>query len=271
MLPTIRDLSVTTNKNERRTTPPNQRQSKLPMNQKTDYAEPGFGKTVDATAYSIEDPQTKHNTESKLQCNGIATEDWLRRQAIATIKRYNAKHEQQKEYPTWIEDSNDQQKTTKRPLSQSDQERIYVYDKDYRCEPWDRPDIYDLSTFSFEQQPIATSPDQNTNDNDEQLSSQPPEENNYGTTTRPIFPDEIPASLNSIKEYIGEKDGDTYISLQSTIILKKRRRMFYFPLGIGEITMDGLVDSGVFINAMSWSDYNAIKMSSDNCIIKEYP
>ena len=35
--------------------------------------------------------------------------------------------------------------------------------------------------------------------------------------------------------------------------------------------MDGLVDSGTFINAMSWSDYNAIKMNSDNCVIKEYP
>ena len=35
--------------------------------------------------------------------------------------------------------------------------------------------------------------------------------------------------------------------------------------------MDGLVDSGAFINAMSWSDYNATKMNSDNCVIKEYP
>ena len=35
--------------------------------------------------------------------------------------------------------------------------------------------------------------------------------------------------------------------------------------------MGGLVDSGAFINAMSWSDYNAIKMNSDNCVKKEYP
>ena len=35
--------------------------------------------------------------------------------------------------------------------------------------------------------------------------------------------------------------------------------------------MDGLVDSGAFISAMSWSDYNAIKMNSDNCVINEYP
>ena len=47
--------------------------------------------------------------------------------------------------------------------------------------------------------------------------------------------------------------------------------MLYLPLEFGEIKMDGLVDSGAFINAMSWSDYNAIKMNSDSCVIKEYP
>ena len=43
------------------------------------------------------------------------------------------------------------------------------------------------------------------------------------------------------------------------------------PLELGEITMDGLFDSGAFINAMSWSDYNLIKMNGDNSILKEYP
>ena len=161
--------------------------------------------------------------------------------------------------------------TKKRPLPQSDQERIYVCDKDYRCDPWDRPDIYDQSTLSFKQQPIAVSPDQNTNDNDEQSSSQPPEEVNFGSTKTPMFSDEFPSSLKSIKKYIAEKDGDTYIPLHSTIILKKRRRMLYLPLEFGEMTMDGLVDSGAFINAMSWSDYNAIKMNNDNCMLKKYP
>ena len=47
--------------------------------------------------------------------------------------------------------------------------------------------------------------------------------------------------------------------------------MLYLPLEFGEITLDGLVDSGAFINAMSWSIYNAIKMNRENCIIKEYP
>ena len=87
----------------------------------------------------------------------------------------------------------------------------------------------------------------------------------------PNLPDDFPTSLNSIKEYVAEKDGETYIPLHSTIVLKSRRRMLYLPLEFGEITMDGLVDSGAFINAMSWSDYNAIKMNSDSCVIKEYP
>ena len=47
--------------------------------------------------------------------------------------------------------------------------------------------------------------------------------------------------------------------------------MLYLPLEFGERTMDGLVDSGAFINAMSWSDYNTIKMNSDSCVMKEYP
>ena len=68
-----------------------------------------------------------------------------------------------------------------------------------------------------------------------------------------------------------KKDGNTYIPLYSRIPLKKRRQMLYLLLEIGELTMDGLVDSEAFINSMSWSDYNAIKMNSDNCIMKEYP
>ena len=53
--------------------------------------------------------------------------------------------------------------------------------------------------------------------------------------------------------------------------LKKRRRMLYLPLEFSEKTLDGFVDSVAFINAMSWSDYNAMKMNSYSCVIKEHP
>ena len=41
---------------------------------------------------------------------------------LATIKKHNAKNEQQNEYPAWIENSDDHYMTTKRPLPQSDQD-----------------------------------------------------------------------------------------------------------------------------------------------------
>ena len=106
---------------------------------------------------------------------------------------------------------------------------------------------------------------------DNNSSSQTTEEDTHDTTKIPISHNDFPTALNSIKEYITERDGDTYIPLHSTMVLKNRRRMLYLPLEFCELTMDGLVDSGAFINAMSWSDYNVIKMNSDNCVIKVYP
>ena len=111
--------------------------------------------------------------------------------------------------------------------------------------------------------------EQNENEPDDQKPPQQTKEDTHSPTKIPIFPEDFPFSLNSIKGYVAEKDGETYILLHSTIVLKKRRRMLYLPLEFGEITMDGLVDSGAFINALSWSDYNATKMNSDICIIKE--
>ena len=57
----------------------------------------------------------------------------------------------------------------------------------------------------------------------------------------------------------------------STIPLKKGRRMQYLSLEFREITIDDLVDSGAYINAISWSDYVMIKNNTENGILKEYP
>ena len=200
-----------------------------------------FGETVDASAYSTEDPSTTYANDTIIECNGTPTEDWLRPQALASIRR---------------------------PPPQQEKKEIYAQDEDYRGDRTHHIKPLVQSPLNTKDQSIATQVEQNENTPDDQLSSQSTEEDNYGATKKSIFPDNFPTSLNSINEYVTEKDGSTYIPLHSTIPLKKRQRMLYLPLEFGEITMDGLVDSGASINAMSWSDYNAIKMNSDNCIIK---
>ena len=156
--------------------------------------------------------------------------------------------------------------TTKRALPESNQEHIYGFDKDYRCDPWDRPDLNDQSSLTFKEHPFAPNKGHKAeNAHNKQFMSQPfkDDNNSSNTTKKHNLPDDSPVSLNSIKEYMTEKDGDTCI-LISTTLLQKPRRLLYLPIEFDERTMDGLVYLETFINAMSWSDYNMIKMNSDN-------
>ena len=159
----------------------------------------------------------------------------------------------------------------KRSLTQHEKEETYAQDKDYRNENTHRADLIVQLPCYTKEQSIATQIEQNENATNDQISSQTTEGDTYGSPKKSILLDDFPTSLNSTKECVTEKDGNAYIPLHSTIPFKKRRRMLYLPLEFGEITMDGLVDSGAFINAMSLSDYNASNMNSDSCIIKEYP
>ena len=79
-------------------------------------------------------------------------------------------------------------------------------------------------------QSTITQTEQTENALDDQPSSTQTKEDTYGSTQAPIFPEDFPTSLNSIKEYVTEKDGETYLPLHSTIVLKNRRRMLYLPL-----------------------------------------
>ena len=77
---------------------------------------------------------------------------------------------------------------------------------------------------------IANQIEHNDNAQDDQPSSPQTKEDTYGSTQALIFTNNFPASLNSIEEYVTKKDGETYIPLHSTVILKKKRRMLYLPL-----------------------------------------
>ena len=72
----------------------------------------------------------------------------------------NAGHpDDPKPLPTWITESPDSYATLKRPLPESKNDMIYVYDTDYRCDPRDEPDIYDTNSLSFKidvQNPIQS-------------------------------------------------------------------------------------------------------------------
>ena len=84
------------------------------------------------------------------ECNEEPTQDWQRRWNVGMILRQNARHpEDPTPLPQWITESPDNYATPKRSLPESKTERIYIYDRDYRCDPWDEPTIYDTNKLSF--------------------------------------------------------------------------------------------------------------------------
>ena len=131
----------------------------------------------------------------------------------------------------------------KRPYPQTEQAETYTHDKDYRDNPKQQANLPTNLPLINRELPVANQLEQNENAPDDRPSSQQNEGDNHNSSTAFLSTDDFPTSLNSIKEYVAEKDGKTYIPLHSTIVLKNRRRMLYLPLEFGEITMDGLVDS----------------------------
>ena len=103
--------------------------------QKTKIAAPTlWGKR---RAYTIEDPPNRYEEDFFTECNEEPTQDWQRRWNVGMILRHNARHpEDPTSLPQWITESPDSYATLKRPLPESKTERIYIYDRDYRCDPW---------------------------------------------------------------------------------------------------------------------------------------
>ena len=95
-------------------------------------------------------PSNRYQEDFLTECNEEPTQDWQRRWNVGMILRHNARHpEDPTPLPQWITESRDNYATLKRPLPESKTERIYIYDRDYRSDPWDESTIYDTNKLSF--------------------------------------------------------------------------------------------------------------------------
>ena len=74
--------------------------------------------------------------------------------------------------------------------------------------------------------------------------------------------------VNSLISRVGEPD---YVPLTTNLGLKYKRRMLYFPMDFGELTLDGLVDTGALSSAIPEADLRKIRLLAPQSIIKEGP
>ena len=74
--------------------------------------------------------------------------------------------------------------------------------------------------------------------------------------------------VNTMVSRNGEPD---YVPLTTNLGLKYKRRMLYFPMVFGELTLDGLVDTGALSSAIPEADLRKIRLLAPQSIIKEGP
>ena len=74
--------------------------------------------------------------------------------------------------------------------------------------------------------------------------------------------------VNTLISRDGEPD---YVPLTTNLRLKYKRRMLYFPMDFGELTLNGLVDTGALSSAFPEADLRKIRLLAPQSIIKKGP
>ena len=109
-----------------------------PPRQKTKIATPMLWGKSRREGVHHRRPPNRYEEDFFPQCNEEPTQDWQCRWNVFMILRHNARHpEDPTPLPQWITESPDNYATLRRPLPESKTERNYIYDMNYRCDPWD--------------------------------------------------------------------------------------------------------------------------------------
>ena len=88
-----------------------------------------------------------------------------------------------------------------------------------------------------------------------------------GDTTTPTITTATPLIEEGLVR--DEQTNEIYLSLTSTVVLKRKQEMLYVPLDFQKIrTINALVDSGACVSAIAQDDLETIKQEASNNILK---
>ena len=115
------------------------------MNQKTNYAAPALWGNSRREGVFTRRPPTIYTTDTTTKCTDTPTENWLRQQAIASIKR---------------------------PPPEKGQETTFLQDQDYRNDHQNHKNLFSQPTTNTKELSATTQTDNNENAPNDNLTSQ---------------------------------------------------------------------------------------------------
>ena len=194
---------------------------------------------------------------------------------IAFIQTQNLVHITNKPLPDWEIDYTTDFPTRFRPLSIIEEFDPYYIDPDYNRDPFWYEELYNQQNLQFHHNYQNQDDDVDTNEpiSNKMLTNAlihlwEPNPIKYNKCLRPKDGNELkPQNKTSLIDesifanVLITTEGHTpYVPLSTNLGLKYKRRLLYFPMDFGELTIDGLVDTGALTSAIPESDLRKIKL-----------
>ena len=215
---------------------------------------------------------------------------WQQQMEKATIFTYNNTHLFQNPIPVWDPDYTTTFTTRFRPIPLVDDYNPTYIDPDFGRDPYWDTELYnqDLLQFQYvlddiehynktthENPPITHKKKTRAlikivNGTNHRVFPKPLGTENTETCAEPISQPLL--HEKQFQNIFFTQDGEPHcIPLSTTINLKCKKRMLFFPMDFGELIIDGLIDTGALSSAIPEMDLREIQLLSPQSVILEGP
>ena len=258
--------SAATNSSQSNTKKTNSKKLILPRLQIHDY--------MSVRQYVISDPTIINYSQRIEETKGIPTVVWQQQMEKACIRTYKIVHNDCPDRFYEIDHTKDFE-TQFRPLPLIEDYHPQYPDPEYGKDPYWDDELYDRQNLQFrcDDYPPTVDKDDPQIENTKLSRAlielwQPNSEALIEEIEEPQHQEDY-QGLNS---FLVEQQGEPpYVPLSTNFGLKIKRRMLYFPMDFGELTLDGIIDTGAHSSAIPEADLRKTRLLAAQSIIKEGP
>ena len=226
--------------------------------------------------YVISDPANITYKQTQNDTTGMPSTVWQQQMADARRETQYIIHSDHPYLYRRNSNYNDSE-TQFRPLQTVEDYNPQYYDPQYGKDPYWDEELYDKTNLQFRNEDYPPTDDEDDPDIEDNTLSralidlwQP----NFEATIQEvdaIHTQEDHKAPNSLLDetaflhLLVTKEGELpYVPLSTNLGLKFKRRMLYFPMDFGELTLDGLIDTGAHSSAIPEADLRKIRLLAPN-------